>query len=420
VHSITTEKEKKKMLEAMDEGKAYSHVKKVEQDTWGNEYDFYALPNVFKNISEIKKVIKSIFDNCTIIVRPDDILSTSEIKCQNTIKNKKIFYENMVFHIQNGEILDEKSICNRCTKLVESLVGECSSRNFQPEKEEYNLKNRRLNDKIKEYTEIPSGYVKQKEFSNEIDFSKEHVKERMDYYSSKGQWRKKLNRTRKEVCHDCIKYRTHTCSKGWNGIRLTSKCHFTKKEMIDKLKKECLEDFGSLGRALWYFSQCGQVIKYKDPITKRKSKRFISVPGHPDGKSEAKGFFMSFVNYPYEIGDYGERDYNPYRSKINTTKKHENYMSEYEYRKYFEDIVVDTRIKKSLEELALTAYAVYRYCGSRPGQSYYMSSYANYMTYIGINRNMVEVGLGASHWKCQSYIKDLKGLFDATVLPIEK
>jgi len=405
------------------EGKAYAYVEGAEIH-WRHVLNSYVFPRSLNSIKEIEKQMLSLFRNGTVYVTKNAIFVEKEIKCPNkyNFSNNSSKEVQKIFVIRNGKKETMKQLCKSCQYMVEELVGDCRRTEYEAnDGHRYAELDFELKDEIKDYLEIKKGYIKDNDFSKSIDFSYSNVKERIAYYEKKGQWRKQLNSTRKNICADCVKYKTETCKKGFNGYRTPVKCHYTKDELMDRLRKECLNDFGSLGKALWFFSQCGQGITFKDPNTKRKSLRYVSVPGHPEGKLNAKGFFMAFCRYPFKIGSYGYRHQSYWwQEKKDKDKKYQNYLTLYEYKKKFPEKIVKTRYKKSLEETVLTAYAIYKYCGSSPGQGYGFCNYSNYLTYIGINREDVEVGVGASKWSHYYTVKNLRDLFNKTNLNIEK
>jgi hypothetical protein len=415
---MISEQEKNKILDAVKDGKAYAYLKKIEIRWNSTKSDVYVFPITDKNI---EKRIISLCDNATVFLTKDYALLQKKIKCKNELSYEGKIQDPIkkIFVIKNGELHHIKDICKTCKYMVDELVGECREKEYKSD--DGKIYDFEINEEIKNYLKIKPGYIRTQEFSTEVDFSLENVKERIEYYEKKGQWRKQLNSTRKNICANCVKYRTHTCKKGYSGYKTPVKCHYTKEDLMKRLKEECITDFGSLGRAFWYFSQCGKLFDYRDPISKRVSERYISVPGHPEGYDNAKGFFLSFARYPFEIGSYGYRErHRHWRKEKDVKKKHINYLSEHEYKKHHQKLLKKTRYKKEYEELLLTAYAVYKHIGSTPGQSYFMDSYSNYLVYIGIKGKEVEVGIGASKWKWSRTLKGLEDLFNTTVFNIEK
>jgi hypothetical protein len=415
---MISEQEKNKILDAVKDGKAYAYLKKIEIRWNSIKENVYVFQ---KTKDDIEKRMISLCDNATVYVTDDYVFLQKKIKCKNELSYEAKIQDPIkkMFVIKNGEAKQLRDVCKTCKYMVDELVGSCRKKEHEPEdgkKYEFELK-----EEIKKYIKIKPGYVRTQEFYTDVDFSLKNVKERIEYYEKKGKWRKQLNSTRKNICSNCVKYKTYTCKKGYNGYKKPVKCHYTKEDLMSRLREECIVYFGSLGRAYWYFSQCGRSFDYKDPISKRVSERFISVPGKPNGKLDAKGFFMSFARYPFGIGDYGERERIVYWNRGKSEKKkHINYLSEYEYRKNHQNLIKKTRYKKEYEELLLTAYAIYSHIGSTPGQSYYMDSYSNYLVYIGIKQNKVEVGIGASKWKWSKTLKDLEDLFNSTIFDIVK
>ena len=63
---------------------------------------------------------------------------------------------------------------------------------------------------------------------------------------------------------------------------------------------------------------------------------------------------------------------------------------------------------------------IYKYMGSTPGQGMGMSSYSNYLIFLGIDVDQVEVGVGASKWDTVDKVLSLKGLFKTTYVNITK
>lgn len=414
---ISTE-EKNKIISAVERGKAYAYLKKADLRWGSTKEDVY----VFPIIDDIEKTMLTLFDNATVYVTKNYIFLKQMIQCKNEIKYATRFSDKKIiktFIIKNREAMEPEGICKTCEHMVKSLVGECREDKYVSDEEERYIFTVKY--EINNYMKIKPGYVRPNDFSSEVDFSKKNVEERLEYYEKKGNWRKKLNKTRKNTCSTCVKYRTHTCKKGYGGHREPTECHYEKEELMQRLRKECIEDFGSLGRAFWYFNQCGKSFEYKDPITKRTSTRYISVPGNPAGTLDAKGFFMSFARYPFEIGHYGAREPNRYwRKKERGEKKHINYISEYEYKKNHTDLVIKTSYKKKYEELLLTAYAIYKHIGSTPGEGYYFYSYTNYLVYLGITAGTIRVGIGASKWNWHKELKNLNDLFNVTTFNISK
>lgn len=415
---MLSDEEKNKILKAVENGKAYAFLEKVEIKWNTTKSNVYVFPITEE---KVEKRMLSICDNATIFVTENYVLAQEKIKCKNELRysggtDNPI---SKVFIIKNGKANSLRDICKTCKYMVEELVGECRETEYKPTNKE--ISNFKLNGEIKNYLKIKPGYIRTREFSNEVDFSFKNIKERIEHYDKKGKWRKELNSTRKNICSDCVKYKTHTCKKGYAGYRKPTTCHYTKEELVERLKNECIKDFGSLGRAFWYFSQCGQSFEYNDPISKRVSTRYIAVPGNPAGEMDAKGFFMSFARYPFSIGEYGSREPHRYwRKEKDKQKKHINYLSEHEYRKNHQDLIEKTRYKTEYEELLLTVYAIYKHIGSTPGQSYFMDSYSNYLIYMGIKYGKVEVGIGASKCQWERTMKNLNDLFNTTVFNIEK
>ena len=428
------EDEKQNILEKVEKGLAYSSLSKV-RIAYHDFEDVLILPNGNLSKKEIQQKMLALFDNCTIAMQQNNAYVIKSILCPNMLKNIRFHKEYEVMIIEQGDVVASDKICNRCKRMVHNIVGECHNDTYSPNKQgEPNWSFRIASSEFEKYLFIKPGYVREQDFSEDLSFSKEHVAERIEEYKDRGKWRAQLNEIRNEFCRTCIKYHTKTCKKGYTGYTKPTKCMYEKEKLIERLREETKKDFGSMARAFWYFSQCGNEFQYMDGKTKRKSMRHIAVPGSKDGDMKPKGFYMSLVRYPYGLGDYGSRTHRYSWNKDGTKAKpkYDTYIPLSQYKKEFSTLVRNVKYKKKLhEELVCIAYLIYRYICATPGAQTGLGYGTSYLIYLGINtgwseygtsssRPMVEVGVGASKYKTDRTYKELRDLFDSGNISIER
>jgi hypothetical protein len=423
------------ILNSIDEGKAYSVMARCEIGRYRDYENVHVIPTMKKTLKDAEKRIKELFDNCTAIVENDHTYILPSIPCANFLQSldqSRQFYTRVTNYggtikyeshativIKNGEVCKIDSICNKCKHMVKKYVGECHERKFEPNKSEI-TQQFMTKPTFDEFKYIKPGYIREDDFSRSIEFTKEHIKKRIEDYEARGKWRTQLNKIRTEFCKDCIKYHTRTCQKGYSGYQHPVKCKYTEEKLKERLKAEMKQDFGSMGRAFWFFTNCGQTIQYKDKYTKRKSRRYIAIPGSNNGGYRAKGFYMSLARYPYSIGDYGTRSHR-WRSDKEKEKRYENYISLKRYDEEFAHIKQDINYKKKLhEELIYTAYLIYKHMSASPGTQTGLGYGTSYLMYLAITGHEVEVGIGNSKYISSVELKTLKDLFDRAYINIEK
>lgn len=415
-----------RLLENVSKGTAYSELERI-RIAHHDYKEVFVVPNNNKMVAEAKKLAQKLFDNCTVIIENTQIYVIKRMLCSNELKSIMHYKEFTPIIIEHGKICQPDKTCERCKNMVKKYVGECYSDEFVPNKQGQEGWAFRTNEPFRDFVFVKPGYVKDRDFAEDVDFTRETVEKRIEEYSDRGKWRTQLNQVRKEFCKDCVKYHTKTCQRGYNGYQKPVKCMYLKEKLIERLVAEIKVDFGSLSRAHWFFSQCGQIIQYKDPYTKRVSKRYIAVPGNRKGDLKVTGFFMSLARYPYGVGDYGNRGHR-YRwrsdAQMKKDKKYENYISLERYMKEYKEILQKTKYEKKLhEELTCAAYLIYRYVTSTPGEQTglgYGTTYLIYISIIGTAHNVIEVGIGNSKYVSDRNVNDLRSLFDIACLSIDK
>jgi hypothetical protein len=262
-----------------------------------------------------------------------------------------------VFYIEDGVIKDNGGMCDHCEYFLKNLVGECNVKMFK-RMSEWKMQPFRKTDLFGMLIEIKKGYVKERDFSKNVLFTKKNITENIDVFKKRGGKAKGRNKIRREICIEkkCVKYRSAICRKGWQDYKTINEC-FVDKEMIDgKLIPLIKNDFGSEKKAYWYFSQCGKNIEFKDPMTKRKSGRILSVPSNKEGGTIAEGFTMAKERYPFAIGG-----------------NNESYISREDYLRLYqctEDKTAYVPLKH--RDALLAIYALYRIVAITPGKCRYL------------------------------------------------
>lgn len=414
------------LLENILKGTAYSELERI-RIAHHDYSEVLVVPNNTKTMADAKRRAQQLFDNCTMVIESTQMYVIKKMLCSNELKSIMNYKKFTPITIERGKICHPDKTCERCKYMVKKYVGECYSNDFTPNKQGEEGWTFRTNDPFREFVFVKPGYIRDRDFSEEVDFTKENVEKRIEEYADRGKWRTQLNQVRKEFCKDCVKYHTKTCQRGYNGYQKPVKCMYLKEKLIERLVAEIKADFGSVSRAHWFFSQCGQSIQYRDPYTKRNSKRYIAVPGNRKGDLKATGFFMSFARYPYEVGDYGSRGHK-YRWRSDAQKakekKYENYISLEKYLKEYKELLQETKYRKKLhEEVTCAAYLIYKYVTSTPGEQTglgYGTTYLIYNSIIGTNHNVIKIGIGNSKYISDRNVNDLRALFDIACLSIDK
>jgi hypothetical protein len=414
------EKERNLILDKIESGEAYTATTYGGRRRWSPHIeDVIVLPITKETKKKRDDRLLTLFDNTTILLQGTTIVICQQLFCPN---DHHIPYDAEVFNIVHGAIVNKAVLCEDCVHMVKKYVGECKEQTFKMADELKVLPNFERKPLFDNYLYIKKGYLAEHDFSNDIVFDKKHVAERMDEWKERGAHRRELNKVRRSHCDYCVKYRTAACKKGFRSsdYNRVEDCKFTPDEMRDALEVRLKDDFGSMGNALWYFSQCGTEIDYLDEGTKRHSDRLIGVPAGINGEDTPTGFFMSMHRYPYNIGFYTSRSSTYWRQKQNEKDKRENYISTKELKKRFPEAVVKTRYKKVFRDAVLMAYMFYKYRANTPGSSAHGFGNANYLVSLGIEGASVEVNIGNSRYKWTDVYKDFNDYFNSSYVGITK
>jgi hypothetical protein len=315
-----------------------------------------------------KEAMVKLFDNCTIEIADKKEyveVTLEEIKCRRAIA----FEIEKRYVIVNGKIYTGESICEQCQDYLKNLINECDSSSLFKWKKKKELKNN-ISDELWTFKEMKKGYLTRTNFDDEIyAFSSDKVKERIEEFEDRGRFVQDKIRTEGDVCKGCIKYKTKVCrglSRHNIEERRDGHCNVTKEQFSEDLEKEIKNKYGSMGKALWFFSQCGQQISFRDPNTNRESLRYISIPGTDGYGGQINGFRMAFVNYPLSIDG-------------NT---HETFISEKELRAHPDFKETKTRYAKKYRDIVVAGEAYRK--GKDPGDYIVTSGHTNYLAYAKI------------------------------------
>lgn len=315
-----------------------------------------------------EEALPRLFNNCTVEVSTDQryvYVDTGKMRC----RKDRDWSTDKRFIIVGGEIYTEDQICEQCTNYLKYLVNECDfsapfiwkkQKDIQPE----------INEEIYGFAKVKKGHITRSNFDEEIqEFSEKHVHERINEFADRGRFVQRKLKAEGEVCKGCIRYKTKICrglSRHDIDDRIDGHCNITKeqftKQMVVKIKRR----YGSMGKALWYFTQCGKIIDYKDKQTKRTSERYICIPGSDRGDGTITGFEMCSSHYPLEIDE----------------RTHDIFISEKEFRELYTPR--PARYKKSLQDIVVAAEA-YRE-RKDPGQYIVTSGHTNWLAYAKIGQ----------------------------------
>jgi hypothetical protein len=424
---------KEQILEAFDQGNVYVQLSDGHEGEYrfafprGKEWN----PNINNEKEEAQEIAKY-FDNVTVFIFTSHLEIWDEILCPKEKRSSRMYdwspSKTNQLYVIDGEVYEKNHTCNDCKHFLKSMVGECTKdeRELMPGKEVEETKKLPAFDQL---MEIKRGYIKEYEFSKNVIFTRKHIEGQIDYYRYRGKKARERNHIRKNVCigKNCLKYKTETCPKGWRGHSETDVCFLDKKTMMDILKKPLLEDFGSFKNAYWYFSQCGQGINIKDPITKRYSARLIATPAEKNGGTKANGFFLALPRYPYGYGDYHRKirwrySQSPQGGTTTRITKHDSFLPVKKFKKEFPGLVKEaTYNEKKHEELVYAIYALYKILEITPGKSRYLyKTNSEYDISISIAGDAGRYQYGNSTGRGSGAINNLHHIFDYFDIGIKK
>jgi len=364
-------KNKEQLLDSIEKGRAYYTE---DNETFYLPVEVFKKGIVFTNKEgeeeriPFEEALPRLFDNCTVDVSTDERyveVDTEKMRC----RKDRSWSTDKRFIIVNGEIYTGDQICEQCTNYLKQMVNECDSSSPFIWKKQKEL-HTEIKEELYTFATVKKGHIMRTNFDEEVhEFSEKHVRERINEFADRGRFVQRKINAESEVCKGCIKYKTKICrglSRYNIDDRIDGHCNITKeeytKQMVDIIKRR----YGSMGKALWYFSQCGKEIDYKDNQTNRSSRRYICMPGSDRGDGHITGFEMCSTYYPLEIDD----------------KTHDIFISEKEFRKLYEP--TQTRYKKALRDIVVAAEA-YRE-GKEPGQYIVTSGHTNWLAYVKIGQ----------------------------------
>lgn len=366
------EKKYETLLDSIEKGRA----------KYNNGYDYY-LPKEGiergivvttksgKQRLSLEEAVPYLCNNCMIAIGPGKkyIILSAELTCPRVYEHRLI--GEKVFAVIDGKTIEQKKMCESCQHYLKSLVNECENTEATFKGLQNQHIRSKISDELRAFPEVKKGYISYSNFSEDIhEFSREYVEERIEEFRSRGKFTAKKQKVEQKTCVGCIRYKSRVCpgiTRSTINTRKDGHCRLTKEAFTERMEQEVIHRYGSLAKAFWFFSQCGTEIDYKDPCTKRQSRRYISLPAKGPFSTKIEGFKMCSVNYPLYI----------------SSSKHETYISAKEFKKEFPNDVKRTkRYSKKYKDIVLAAEAYRK--GKEQGQDILTSGHHNYLAYAKI------------------------------------